>query len=166
MFSTSVVARSKHTSVLVRVRGVQCACWRGLKLRRYKFKILGVTDRCSGCAPRDCRHAQHDGRDGHRAATRQRVENARVEFCALRGASERSEHNVRELAGRVQIEAQSHAKDCKSTLARMRQCTWSEHEKRSTSNCDARAVMNRVSTVEPCYLHFDWGREHCQLMCS
>ena len=133
---------------------------------RYKFKILGVTDVC---------RAQVGVRTGYRAAcsgygrcagTRERVENPRVEACALRGASERGEKGVRELARRVQIEAQSHAKDCKSTLARMRQCTWSEHEKRSTSNCDARAVMNRVSTVEPCYLHFDWGRDHCQLMCS
>ena len=78
---------------------------------RYKFKILGVTDRCSGCAPRDCRRAQHDGRDGHDAATRQRVENARVEPCVLRGASERGQGDVRKLAGRVRSDAQALLKD-------------------------------------------------------
>ena len=77
---------------------------------RYKFKILGVTDRCSGCAPRDFRRAQHDGRDGHDAATRQRVESARVESCPLRGASARGEKGVHEHARLVRIEAQSHVK--------------------------------------------------------
>ena len=90
---------------------------------RYKFNILGVIDVC---------RAQVGVRTGYRAAcsgygrcagTRERVDNPRVEACALRGASERGEKGVRELARRVQIEAQSHAKDCKSTLARMRQCT-------------------------------------------
>ena len=133
---------------------------------RYKFKILGVTDVC---------RAQVGVRTGYRGAcsgygqgtrTRERVENPRVEACALRGAREHGEKGVRDLAWRVQVEAQSHVKDCKSTLARMRQCTWSEHERQSTSDCQARAVMNRVSTVEPCYLHFVWGREHCRLTCS
>jgi len=78
---------------------------------RYKFKILGVTDVC---------RAQVGVRTGYRAAcsgygrcagTRERVENPRVEACALRGASEHGEESVRELARRVQIEAQSHVKD-------------------------------------------------------
>ena len=83
---------------------------------RYKFKILGVTDRCSGCAPRDFRRAQHDGRDGHDAATRQRVENARVVSCPLRGASACGKKGVHEHARLVRIEAQSHLKDCMSSL--------------------------------------------------
>jgi hypothetical protein len=127
---------------------------------RYKFKILGVTHVC---------RAQVGVRTGYRApcsgygqgaGTRERVDNPRVEACALRGASERGEKGVCTLARFVQIEAQSHVKDCKSTLARMRQCTWSEHERRTTRDSHARAAMNRVSAVEPCVLHFVWGREH------
>ena len=44
-------------------------------------------------------------------SVRERVENPLVEACALRGASEHGEEGVRELAWRVQIEAQSHVKD-------------------------------------------------------
>ena len=133
---------------------------------RYNFNILGVTDVC---------RAQVGVRTGYRAAcsgygpgagTRERVENPSVETCALRGACERGEKGVRELARRVQIEAQSHAKDCKSTLARMRQCTRSEHERRTTSDCHARAVMNPVLTMEPCYFHFVWSRVRCRMQWS
>ena len=133
---------------------------------RYKFKILGVTDVC---------RAQVGVRTGYRAAcsgygqgacTRECVENPRVEACALRGASERGEKGVRELARRVQIEAQSHAKDCKSTLARMRQCTRSEHERRTTSDCQARMRIDPLSKVEPCYVHVSEGLERSQLKWS
>ena len=65
---------------------------------RYKFKILGVTDVC---------RAQVGVRTGYRAACsgygrcagiRERVDNPRVEACALRGASERGQGDVRKLA--------------------------------------------------------------------
>ena len=102
-----------------------------------------------------------------RAATRERVDNPHIEACALRGANERGEEGVYEHACFFLIEAQSHVKDCMSSLARMRQCTHSEHERRTTRDCQAQAVMNRVSTtVEPCYFHFVWGREHRRTKCS
>ena len=86
--------------------------------------------------------SRHAGQDGQRAVTQARVETPRIEACALRGASERDQRDVWNLVQRVRLEAQSHLKDCMSTLARMRQCTRSEDERRTTRDCQARAAMN------------------------
>jgi hypothetical protein len=62
---------------------------------RYRLSILGVTDRCSGCAPRDCawqsscrsgwsarRHASARRDSTHRSLCTTRSERARSERCA------------------------------------------------------------------------------------
>ena len=55
---------------------------------------------------------RHAGQDGQGGAKRKRVETPLVEPCALRGASERGQGDVRRLAQVVQTEPQSHLKDC------------------------------------------------------
>jgi hypothetical protein len=84
-----------------------------------------------------------DGRNGHGAATRERIENARIETCALRGASERGRKDVRILAQRVRLEARSHVKDGTSTLARMRQSRGFCHAFTQRSEREARALAPR-----------------------
>ena len=78
---------------------------------REKFWILGVTDLIKHDTPRDRADRQHAGQDGQDATTRARVENPSVAACPLREASARNQGDVRKLAGRVQIEAQSPVKD-------------------------------------------------------
>ena len=52
----------------------------------------------------------HDDHAGGAAREQERVEAYRVEPCPLHGARERGQKDVRGLAGRVQTEAQLHAK--------------------------------------------------------
>ena len=82
---------------------------------RYRIYILGVTDMTCTCAVGAHREivygGRHAGQDGQGGAKRKRVETPLVEPCALRGASERGQGDVRKLARLVRIEPQSQAKD-------------------------------------------------------
>ena len=50
------------------------------------------------------------GEDGQHAVAHERVDAQRIDACPLHDASERGQVDVRVLAERVQIEAQSHVK--------------------------------------------------------
>jgi hypothetical protein len=114
VFPTSVVTRSKHTSVLARVRGMQCACWRGLKRETHNLDF-GCNRQVQGFAY-SCEIVDRARMmvgmviaPPCKIYMQERVMNPRVEACALRGASERGQRDVRNLAQRVPFDSKRKA---------------------------------------------------------
>ena len=133
---------------------------------RYKFKILGVTDVCRALVGVRTGYRAPCSGYGQGVCTRERVENPRVEACALRGASERGQRDVRKLARLVQTEPQRHPKYCTVHPRPMRECTRSEHETRSTSDSESRVWIDPLPKMKPCYVHVSEGLERCRLKLS
>ena len=138
---------------------VRESSWNAMRVRAWAETLLyrswlhGVTDVISGRSRVRTHMDQHDGHDGNDAVAHERVEEARIDACPLRGARERGQEDMWKLAGRVRLGAQGPVRRSVSRLPKCAQHTCHSHCSSAASEAMARARTSGVLNRKPCVFH-------------